>query len=222
MSSAQRSRTASLAASFLAVLVAALLISGCGESSSTTSSAAKAAAPSLPTGAAAQAKAEAIFQREGLSYYIGVLKPSTVRFSHPCPEAMTGEEGHETPVAGTWHCAGWGLISMAGGEGKPGECQFAEGKVTANGLVGKPEGNAGSFSGSTCQLGIGLGAEGKAPPHALVASWEAKQAAESRAVKAKDASPEGQSQKAEEAKQEAEEAKRTEEAKQAEGSEKTE
>ncbi len=195
--------------------VSTMAMFGCGESAQTTTKAASTAANTSAGSLSepqAQHRAEVIFERQGLSYYIGVLKPSTVRFSDPCKQAMEGEEGHETPVAGKWHCAGWGLIAIVGGEGKPGECQFVEGEVTSHGLVGKPEGTAETYSESTCQLNLGLGSPGKKPKPALVASWTHKQEAERRHVNELESSPEAQAQKREEAKEEAEEAKRTEEA----------
>ena len=205
-------------ATLAVIAVSTLTMLGCGESTQMTtkaaSTAASAAAGSVGE-AEAQHRAAAIFERQGLSYYIGVLKPSTVRFSDPCKQA-TEEEDESKPIPGRWQCAGWGLIAIEGGEGKPGECQFVEGEVTSNGLVGKPEGSAETFSGSTCQLNLGLGSPGKKPKPALVAAWTHKQEAELRHVKELESSPEAQAQKREQAKEEAEEAQRTEEASQVE------
>jgi hypothetical protein len=193
----------------------AVAVAGCGEASTTsTSTPAPAAAASPAEEAGAQRRAEAIFQSTGIDYYVGVLRPSTIRFSSRCPPAREGEEGHL--IAGKWHCAGWGLISIEGGSGKPRECEFVEGNVTASGLEGKPLGNAMTFSGSPCQLNVGLGTPGQTPSAHLVAAWTAKQRSEAQHVKEQEASPSGQEQKHEEAKQEAEEAKRTEEAHKAE------
>jgi hypothetical protein len=207
-------RTLILAA--LAVVVSA---AGCGESSSSTTTKASTAAAANPAEEAqAQRHAESIFEGQGIDYYVGVLRPSTVRFSSQCPPARKEEEGgKEGPaIPGKWHCAGWGLIAIEGGEGKPGECEFVEGEVTASGLVGKPSGNAMSFSSSPCQLNIGLGSQGKKPSRSLVAAWTHKQQTEKQHVQEKEASPSGQEAKHEEAQQESEEAKRTEEAHKAE------
>jgi hypothetical protein len=201
--------------SVLAALAAAVTLAGCGQASSTTTTkASTAAAANPPAEAGAQRRAEATFESTGLDYYVGILRPSTVRFSSPCQSAREGEEGPVIP--GRWHCAGWGLIAIEGGEGKPGQCEFVEGDVTANGLVGKPSGNAMDFSSSPCQLNVGLGREGKRPSAHLVAAWTHKQQAEKQHVHEQEASPSGQEQKHEEAQQEAEEEKRTEEAHKAE------
>jgi hypothetical protein len=198
----------------LVVGLAGVGLAGCGSSASSSSTGSS--APTATTNPAAeeraQHRAEAIYERQGISFYVGVIRPSTVRFSHPCPPAKEGEEGHEKPVPGKWRCAGWGLISIEGGGGKPGECEFVEGDVTANGVVGKPEGSAMTFSSSPCQLNLGLGSPGKRPKASLVASWAAKQGAEKRHVQEQEATPEAHAQKREEAKEEQEEARRTEEA----------
>ncbi|MFI4977726.1 MAG: hypothetical protein ACHQC8_03475 [Solirubrobacterales bacterium] len=199
----------------IAALVSiALLVAGCGAQTTTTASTASTASASPEAEAQAQHRAEAIFEREGLAFYMGEIRPSTVRFSNPCQVAKEGgEEGHEKPIAGTWNCAGWGLVSInGGGEAKVGQCEFVEGKVNATGLVGKPTGNAQTFSGSPCQINVGFGKVGKPAKASLVAAWTSKQHAEAQKSKQIEASPEGQQSKREEAKQEAEEAKRTEEA----------
>jgi hypothetical protein len=161
--------------------------------------------------ASARHHAEAIYERSGISFYVGELKASTVRFSFPCKQATKeGEGGREAPISGQWDCAGWGLI--AAGEPEAGKCEFVEGNVRATGLVGKPEGEAMTFSGSPCQLDFGLGTPGKKPRASLVAAWASKRNAEAQRSKAIEASPESQAQKREEANEEGEEAKRTEEA----------
>lgn len=204
-----------------AVMGCTVLIAGCGASEAeTSSSSANTGAPaSASAGAVSEAggqrRAETIFERTGLSYYIGVLKPSTVRFMHECRQADVEEDESKT-IPGEWQCAGWGLITIEGSEGKPGECEFVEGNVTAHGLVGKPTGNAQSFSGSPCQLNIGLGSPSKKPKPNLVAAWTHKQQSEAQRSREIESSPEAQAQRNEEAKEQREEAERTEEARQAE------
>lgn len=187
---------------FGSLALAALAIAGCGSQEEATTGAHTTAE------ATAQKNAEAVFERDGVGYYIGILRPSTVRFSSPCQVATSGR----------WRCAGWGLIAIEGGEGKPGECEFVEGDVTANGLAGEPSGEAMSFSGSPCQVNLGLGEEGRKPNARLVATWVRKQQTEKRQTQAHEEGPSGQEQKREEAQQEAEEAKRTNEARGAEES----
>jgi hypothetical protein len=194
------------------LLIAAVAIAGCGSSSSSSGSTASSSVKVNPAAeASARHHAEAIYERSGISFYVGELKASTVRFSFPCKQATKeGEGGHEAPISGQWDCAGWGLI--AAGEPEAGKCEFVEGNVRATGLVGKPEGEAMTFSGSPCQLDFGLGTPGKKPRASLVAAWASKRNAEAQRSKAIEASPESQAQKREEANEEAEEAKRTEEA----------
>jgi hypothetical protein len=195
--------------------ILALAVAGCGSTES-KSTATTAAAANPAEEEAGRRKAEAIFHNEGMNYYIGVMRPSTVRFPDECPPARHESEGKEgNAIPGHWKCAGWGLIVLEGGEGKPGECQFVEGEVTESALVGKPSGNAMTFSGSPCQLNTGLGKPGKAPPPSLVAKWTNHIQMEKQHVKESENSPSGQEQKHEEAKQEAEEAQRTKEANEA-------
>jgi hypothetical protein len=140
-----------------------------------------------------------------------------VRFANPCRPAKEGEQENARVIPSTWQCVGWGLIAINGGnEGKPGQCEFVEGNVTATGVVGKPTGSATDFAGSPCQTNIGFALEGKPAKPSLVAAWTAKQKAEVQQLKEHEATPEAQTQRGEEAKQEAEEAKRTQEAKRAE------
>jgi len=188
----------------MGAIAAAALLGGCGEQSAAT-------APANPAAEAqAQHRAEAIYERDGLSFYIGAMRASTVRFSFPCRSAKKGEEGHETPIPGKWDCAGWGLITS--GEPEAGKCEFVEGNVTATGLAGKPEGDATAFAGSPCQLNFGLGITGRRPSSKLVASWAYNRNAEVQHVKEQEATPEAQAQKREQEKEEAEEAARTKEA----------
>lgn len=195
----------------------AFALAGCGETEKKSTATAVAAANPAEE-SATRHQAEAIFHREGMSYYIGVLRPSTVRFPEECPPVRQESEGKEgSAVAGHWKCAGWGLIVLEGGNGKPGECEFVEGEVTEHGLVGQPSGNAMTYSGSPCQLDFGLGKPGKAPPPSLVAKWNNQIQTEKQHVKESETSPSGQEQKREEAKSEAEEAQRTKEAGEAEG-----
>jgi hypothetical protein len=139
---------------------------------------------------AQQQKAEAVFEREGLDYYIGVLRPSTVRFSSPCPAARKGRDGPVVP--GKWRCSAWGRIAIEGSSGKLGECQLVQGEVTASGLVGKPTGSSEEVRGSTCERKVGLRDAGRKPSPQLVDAWTRRQQAEAQYVKEQEASPEAQ------------------------------
>jgi hypothetical protein len=192
---------------------AALALAGCGSSGSSSSS-----EPSIPTATAnpaaeagAQRRAEAIWERKGIDFYVGELRASTVRVSRPCKPAEAGEEGKSLP--GEWECVAWGLVSLVGGdEARPGQCRVVTGKVKATGIVGKPEGEVETFKGSLCQLDFGLGRPGRKPKAGLVAGWDRKQKAEIAHVKAEEESPAGREAQAERNQEEAEEAKRTREA----------
>jgi hypothetical protein len=181
---------------WVVAVATALVFAGCGQSSrtKTTSSGMKTttstASANPSSGMGAQHNAEAVFEREGLKYYMGVLRPSTVRFSSPCVPARKGEKG--PAVSGKWRCAGWGRIAIEGSSGKLGECQFVEGEVTASSLVGKPSGSSEEFHGSTCELNVGLGNPGKKPSPQLVDTWTRKQQAEAQYVKEQEANPEEQ------------------------------
>ena len=194
------------------------IITGAGSSSSSRSTTTPTQTETSTTATAnpaveaqAQHRAEAIYERDGLSFYIGAMRASTVRFSFPCRSAKEGEEGHETPIPGKWDCAGWGLITS--GELEAGKCEFVEGNVTATGLAGKPKGDAMTFAGgSPCQLNLGLGITGRRPSPTLVASWAHNRNAEVQHVREQEATPEAQARKREQEKEEAEEAARTKEA----------
>jgi hypothetical protein len=192
----------------LAALVAVAL-AGCGSSSSlSTTSSTAASNPAAEAGA--QRHAEEIFERQGLDYYIGELRASTVRFAHPCKAA---EKEEEKAVPGEWDCEGWGLVSVQGGDdASPGQCRVVEGNVKATGLVGKPSGEAEDFHGSLCELDFGFGRPGKKPRATLVAAWERKQKAEIANVKAQEESPAGREAEHERNQEEAEETQRSREA----------